>query len=69
MSEPGKQKDARPVINAEEAEAFIKAAVLELGPESEAEWVVDCVDILRRAAQEHGIERDGPPDWLTRNRR
>ena len=64
MSEPGKQKDARPVINTEEAEAFIKAAMLELGPESEAEWAADCVDILRRAVREHDIERDRPPDWL-----
>jgi len=48
-------------INYEEAESYIKAAELELGPDCESEWAIKCAEILRKAISKNVLKRERPP--------
>ncbi len=51
------------MIGREEAEAFIKAAELELGPSSSDEWAEECTRVLRSAVTGVSPKRERPPEY------
>lgn len=55
------------MLNREEVEAFIKAAFLELGPDSEAEWAIECAKSLRRLVSEIETNRERPLEYYRPN--